>query len=63
VIRGLFLYGPAAAAVGGCERKVRFSGFLSDDINLVVGTGGPAVAVEMACFRDTTQSSARNGKI
>jgi hypothetical protein len=35
---------------------------LSYCVNIPAGKGGPAVAMEMACFRDTTQSSARNGK-
>jgi hypothetical protein len=37
-------------------------GGLSDSVNLVVGMGGPAVAVEMACRRDITQSFAQNAK-
>jgi hypothetical protein len=36
---------------------------LSYSIKIAAGTGGPAVAVEMACRRDTTESSARTVKI
>ncbi len=36
---------------------------LSYSANVAAGTGGPAVAVEMACRRDTTQSSMRTVKI
>jgi hypothetical protein len=36
---------------------------LSDSVNIAAGTGGHAVAMEMACGRDTSQSAAQNGKI
>jgi hypothetical protein len=38
-------------------------GGLSYSVNVAAGTGGPAVAMEMACRHDTTQSSARTVKI
>jgi hypothetical protein len=36
---------------------------LSYSVNIAAGTGGPAVAVEFACRRDTTQSSVRHVKM
>jgi hypothetical protein len=58
--------GPAAVAVGGCERKDErnpLGSGLSYDGNIAAGTSGSAVAVEIACRQDTTQSSTRNVKI
>jgi hypothetical protein len=58
--------GPVAVAVGGCERKDQrnlLGSGLSYDGNIAAGTSGSAVAVEIACRQDTTQSSTRNGKI
>ncbi len=58
--------GPAAVAIGRCERKDQrnpLGSGLSYDGNIAAGTSGSAVAVEIACRRDTTQSSARTVKI
>jgi hypothetical protein len=60
VNRGLFfahLPPPPLAAVSGKISNLSYS------VNIVAGAGGPANAVEMACRRHTTQSSAQNGNI
>ncbi len=58
--------GPAAIAVGGCERKDQrnpLGSGLNYYGNIAAGTSGSAVAVEKACCQDTTRSSTRNVKI
>ncbi len=58
--RGLLFAGPSPSPLGAVSRKI--SG-LSYDGNIAAGTSGSAVAVEIACRRDTTQSSAQTVKI
>jgi hypothetical protein len=66
VNRGLFFAGPPLSpmrAVSGKISKKPMDSGLSYSVNIAAGTGGPAVAVEMACRRDTTQSSVQIVKI
>ncbi len=53
---------PATVAVGGCERKDKrkpMGGSQNDDVNVAAGTRRPAVAIEIACHRITSQSFAQ----
>jgi hypothetical protein len=57
--RGLFFADLPLSLLGAVSGKI----YLSYYGNIAAGTSGSAVAVEIACRRDTTQSSARNVKI
>jgi acetyl/propionyl-CoA carboxylase alpha subunit len=65
VNRGLFFVGPPPSPLGAMSRKISGNRWIaaSASVNIAAGTGGPAVAVEIACLQDTTQSSAWNVKI
>jgi hypothetical protein len=61
--RGLFFAGLPPSPLGAVSGKISEFSDLSNSINIAAGTGGAAIAVEMACRRHTAQSSARTGKI
>jgi hypothetical protein len=65
VNHGLFFVGPPPSPLGAMSRKISGNQWAaaSASVNIAAGTGGPAVAMEIACRQDTTQSFAWNVKI